>query len=81
MFARKGGWRKGVPNLWKAQTLPRSLELWRKSKELGDGGMEWGREYEWKEGGKGVGARHRMAFWVLLGIEDTVLKTMGSHGG
>lgn len=34
-----------------------------------------------KKGKKGVGARHRVAFWVLLKSEDSVLKTMGSHGG
>lgn len=45
--------------------------------------VEWSGEgsMSGKKDGKGVGARHRMAFWVLLGIEDTVLKTMGSHGG
>ena len=34
-----------------------------------------------KKGEKRVGARHRVVFWVLLRIEDAVLKTMGSDGG
>lgn len=37
---------KGVPNSWKTQTVPGSLALWRNTKALSGGGMEWGREYE-----------------------------------